>query len=346
MPIALPFYEELGIRARVCSLISEVPPVESTLGEGELYPFSRAIGESRLEENLLLVERWNGAANGRISVMIGPQGPDYCSEELFGKIKAAAGRHGLKVHMHIGQGDREILQMRNRYGMRPVEFLERIGYLDEQLIAAHMVKCTDQDVERIAARGASMAFCPSSLILCDGIVPPADVFLRAGGKACLGTDETSSNNGTNLFSEMKLASLALRMKSRDPTELPTWKALRMATVEGAEAIGLGDEIGSLEPGKKADLILVDLRKPSMTPVLREPVRNIVPNLVLSARGDEVTMSIIDGRVVYEGGRITTVEEGELLDGAQRVAEEVSARASAEVRRRKTFQHRLTIEGRY
>ncbi len=346
MPIALPFYEKLGIRARVCTLISEVPPVESVLAEGELYPFDPSIGDSRLEENLELVERWNGAANERITVMIGPQGADYCSRELFEKIKVAAGKHGLKIHMHIGQGDREILQMKNRYGVRPVEFLESIGYLDEQLIAVHMVKCTDDEVERIAASGASMAFCPSSLIICDGIVPPADVFSRAGGKVCLGTDETSSNNGTNLFSEMKLASLALNMKNQDPTKMPTWKVLRMATIEGAEAIGLDQEIGSLEQGKKADLILVDLRKPSMMPVLRDPVRNIVPNLVLSARGDEVAISVIDGQVVYEDGRITTIAEGELLESIQQVSEEVSTQASKEVRRRKTFQHRLTLADRY
>jgi 5-methylthioadenosine/S-adenosylhomocysteine deaminase len=316
------------------------------LAEGELYPFDPSIGESRLEENLDLVGKWNGAANGRITVMIGPQGADYCSPELFERIKAAADGHGLKIHMHIGQGDREILQMKNRYGVRPVEFLQSIGYLDEQLIAVHMVKCTEEEVEQIAASGASMAFCPSSLIICDGIVPPADVFVRAGGKVCLGTDETSSNNGTNLFSEMKLASLALNMKNQDPTLMPTWRVLRMATIEGAEAIGLDQEIGSLEQGKKADLILVDLRKPSLMPVLRDPVRNIVPNLVLSARGDEVAMSIIDGQVVYEEGRITTIAEDELLESIQRVSEEVSAQASKEVTKRKTFQHRLTLEDRY
>jgi 5-methylthioadenosine/S-adenosylhomocysteine deaminase len=346
MPIALPFYEKLGVRARVCTLISEVAPVESLLEEGELYPFEPALGESRLRENLELIEQWNGKANGRITVMIGPQGPDYCSKELFEKIKTAAGTHDLKLHMHIGQGDREMLQMKNRYGMRPVEFLESIGYLDEQLIAVHMVKCTEEEVEQIAASGASMAFCPSSLIICDGIVPPADIFLGAGGKVCLGTDETSSNNGTNLFSEMKLASLALNMKNQDPTRMPTWKVLRMATIEGAAAIGLDQEIGSLEEGKKADLILVDLQKPSMMPVLRDPVRNIVPNLVLSARGDEVVMSIIDGQVVYEDGRITTIAEDELLASIQQVSEDVSARASKEVSRRKTFQHRLTLEDKY
>jgi 5-methylthioadenosine/S-adenosylhomocysteine deaminase len=227
-----------------------------------------------------------------------------------------------------------------------VKFLESIGYLDEQLIAVHMVKCSEEEVTQIARSGASMAFCPSSLIICDGIVPPADVFVRAGGNVCLGTDETSSNNGTNLFSEMKLAALALDLKRQDPTEMPTWKVLRMATVDGARAIGLDHEIGTLEAGKKADVILIDLKKPSMRPVLRDPVRNIVPNLVLSARGDEVETSIIDGKVIYEDGKIQTVAEDELLQSVQRVSEEVSARASAEVKKRMTVQHRLTVEGKY
>ncbi|GAB4346637.1 MAG: amidohydrolase [Candidatus Abyssubacteria bacterium] len=346
MLIVLPFYEELGIRATVCSLISEVPPVESILKEGELYPFEPSIGEFRLQENLELIDKWNGAANRRITVMLGPQGADYCSTALLEKIKKTADRHDLKIHMHIGQGDREILQMKKRYGKRPVEFLKEIGYLDERLIAVHLVKCTDEEVAEIAGSGASMAFCPSSLIICDGIVPPADVFLRAGGKVCLGTDETSSNNGTNIFSEMKLASLALKMKTQDPTFLPAWKALRMATVEGAAAVGLDREVGSLEPGKKADLILIDLKKPSLTPVLREPVRNIVPNLVLSARGDEVAMSIIDGKVIYEDGKIQTIDEQELLGQVQTIADEVNQQAAREVIKRKTYQYRLTVQDKY
>jgi 5-methylthioadenosine/S-adenosylhomocysteine deaminase len=346
MLMALPFYEKLGVRASVCSLISEVAPVESILQEGELYPFEPSIGEFRLMENLELIDKWNGAADGRFTVMIGPQGPDYCSVELFKRIKQVAREHDLKIHLHIGQGDREILQMKNRYGKRPVEFLEEIGYLDDQLLAVHMVLCTDEEVEKIAKSGAAMAFCPSSLIICDGIVPPADVFVRAGGNVCLGTDETSSNNGTNIFSEMKIASLALNMKNEDTTFMPTWRVLRMATIEGARAIGLDHEVGSLEEGKKADIILIDLKKPSMMPVLRSPVRNIVPNLVLSARGDEVAMSIIDGRVVYENGRITTINEDELLESVQRFTEEVNEQATREVEKRNTFQHRLTMDGKY
>ena len=346
MLMALPFYETLGVRAGVCTLVSEVPPLESTLAEGELYPFDPSIGEMRLAENLEMIDKWNGAADGRFTVMIGPQGADYCTVELFGKIKEIAGKHDLKIHMHIGQGDREMLQMKNRYGKRPVEFLEEIGYLNERLIAVHMVKCSDDEVRKIARSGASMAFCPSSLIICDGIVPPADVFSAAGGAVCLGTDETSSNNGTNIFSEMKLASLTLNMKNQDPTHMPTWKVLRMATIEGAKALGLDNEIGSLEEGKKADVILVDLDRPSMAPALRRPVRNIVPNLVLSARGDEVSLSIIDGKIVYENGKILTVDEAECIAYAQQTAEEICEVVDAEVRKRRTMQFRLTEEGKY
>ena len=346
MLMVLPFYEKLGVRAKVCTLISEVPPVESTLAEGELYPFDPSIGEMRLMENLELIEKWNGACDGRIGVMIGPQGADYCTVDLFGKIRETAEKHDLKIHMHIGQGDREILQMKNRYGKRPVEFLEDIGYLNERLIAAHMVKCTDEEVRTVARSGASMAFCPASLIICDGIVPPADVFSREGGSVCLGTDETSSNNGTNIFSEMKLASLALNMKNQDPAFMPTWKVLRMATIEGAKALGIDREIGSLEAGKKADIILVDLDRPSMTPALRKPVRNIVPNLVLSARGDEVSTSIIDGRIVYENGKILTVDEAECIAYAQATAEEICEVVDAEVRKRNTPQFRMTEEDKY
>ncbi|UCD57458.1 MAG: amidohydrolase [Candidatus Hydrogenedentota bacterium] len=346
MLIALPFYEKLGVRAKVCSLISEVPPVESILKEGELYPFDASIGELRFRENLEVIEKWNGAADGRFTVMIGPQGADYCSMQLLKKIKETAEKHDLKIHMHIGQADREILQMKNRYGKPPVEFLDSIGYLNERLVAVHMIKCTEEEVEKIARCGASMAFCPSSLIICDGIVPPADVFLRAGGTVCLGTDETSSNNGTNLFSEMKLASLALNMKNQDPTCMPTWKVLRMATIEGAKAIGLDREVGSLEEGKKADVILVDLNRPSMAPVLRRPVRNIVPNLVLSARGDEVSLSIIDGKIVYENGKILTIDEAESLAYAQKTAEEVCEAAGGLVRERNTLQFQMTQQGKY
>jgi 5-methylthioadenosine/S-adenosylhomocysteine deaminase len=252
----------------------------------------------------------------------------------------------VKLHHHVGQSEMEIVQLQKRYGKRPVEFLREIGYLGERLLAVHMSRCTEEEVEEVARSGASMAFCPSSQVLCDGIVSPADVFSRAGGSVCLGSDETCTNNGTNIFVEMKLAAILLKMKRQDLTEMPTWKVLRMGTIEGARAIGLGDDIGSLETGKKADIILVDLHCPSMTPVLRQPVRNIVPNLVLSARGDEVVLSIVDGKIIYENGAILTVDEKKSIAYAQESAQHVAESAASLVREKNTPQFQLTQEGKY
>ncbi len=344
--LVAPFYRKLGIRAALSVLISELPPTDSDFDPRELYPFEPGLGEAAYRENLELVEKWEGAADGRITTMFGPQGPEYCSRELLIRIRQSAEKYDLKIHHHVGQSEPEILQLQKRYGQRPVEFLKSIGYLGERLHAAHMSRLTDEEVREVARSGASMAFCPSSQVLCDGIVSPADVFSKAGGQVCLGTDETCTNNGTNLFIDMKLAALLLKMKNQDLTEMPCWKVLRMATIEGACAIGLGHEVGSLEPGKKADVILIDLGRPSMMPVLRKPVRNIVPNLVLSARGDEVVLSIIDGRVVFESGRIRTVDETELLALAQGAAEEVSEAAGPSLEQRPTVQFRLTEAGKY
>jgi 5-methylthioadenosine/S-adenosylhomocysteine deaminase len=344
--LTAPVYERIGVRAALSVLISELPPIDRELDPGEPFPLDRERGEAGLSENLELVERWHGAAGGRITAMFGPQGPDYCSEELLIRCREAAEKYDVKLHHHLGQSEREIAQVQIRYGKRPVEFIRELGYLGDRLLAAHMSRLTDSEVEEVARSGASMAFCPSSQVLCDGIVSPADVFSRAGGDVCLGTDETCTNHGVNLFVDMKLAAVLLKMKNADLTEMPTWKVLRMATIEGARALGLGDQVGSLEEGKQADLILVDLSRPSMVPVLRSPVRNVVPNLVLSATGEEVVLSIIDGRIVYEDGKILTIDEDQALAAAQRNAEQMSEAAADAVREHDTPQYRMTQEGKY
>jgi 5-methylthioadenosine/S-adenosylhomocysteine deaminase len=126
---------------------------------------------------------------------------------------------------------------------------------------------------------------------------------------------------------MKLTALFNKIKAADPEAMPTWRVLRMATTEGARAIGLGTQIGSVREGKRADFLLVDLRRPTLAPVYAEPMRNIVPNLVYAARGDEVDTVVIDGRVVVEHGRVLTVDEAEVVDEAQRQADPIGPRAA-------------------
>jgi 5-methylthioadenosine/S-adenosylhomocysteine deaminase len=174
-----------------------------------------------------------------------------------------------------------------------------------------------------------MVLCPGSIGIIDGIVPPSKVFQDAGGNCALGSDQTAGNNCHNIINEMKNAALFNKIKYRNPETMPAWKVLRMATIEGARAIGLGSDIGSLEEGKRADFIAVDLRKTTMLPVYTIPMRNIVPNLVYSARGDEVILSAVDGNIIYRDGRILNVDEETIKDDIEKFVPEIGRGASDE-----------------
>jgi 5-methylthioadenosine/S-adenosylhomocysteine deaminase len=145
----------------------------------------------------------------------------------------------------------------------------------------------------------------------------------------LGSDQAPGNNNHNMFNEMKLTALFNKVRARDPEVMPAWRVLRMATIEGAAALGWADEIGSLRVGKRADLCLVDLQRPAMAPVHTRPMRNLVPNLVYAARGDEVETVIIDGRVVVDQRRLTSAAEDEIVVDAQRESEVIGPKAEQE-----------------
>ncbi len=201
--------------------------------------------------------------------------------------------------------------------------------MDETLIAVHLTDANDDEAREVAKSGASMIVCPGSIGIIDGIVPPSLVFQEAGGNVALGSDQASGNNCHNIINEMKLVSLFNKIKYQNPEVMPAYRALRMATIEGARAIGLGDTIGSLEVGKRADFIAIDLKRPSMLPVFTKPMRNIVPNLVYSARGDEVTISVVNGKIIYRDGIFTNVDEEEVIKEVGRYTDGIGERASKE-----------------
>ncbi|MFM1654319.1 amidohydrolase family protein [Brevibacillus sp. B_LB10_24] len=323
------FFKKIGARARLTTSIKEVPPVKHKLKEHDLYPFDPAIGERTLSENLELVERWHGAEDNRITAMLGPQCPDQLSKELMLKVREIAKAKNLKLHMHVAQGDRETKQMLGRYQKRPIAFLDEIGYLDESLIAVHLTDATEEEARYVAKSGASMVVCSGSIGIIDGVVPPAVPFMEAGGTVGLGTDQAAGNNCNQIINEMKLTSLFNKIKYQDPEKLPAWKALRMATIEGARAVGIGDEVGSLESGKKADLIFIDLKAKTMLPVFKTPMRNHVPNLVYSARGHEICRVMVDGKTLYQDGKYLTVDEAEIIADCQMIANQISGSVSEE-----------------
>jgi 5-methylthioadenosine/S-adenosylhomocysteine deaminase len=174
-----------------------------------------------------------------------------------------------------------------------------------------------------------MALCSGSIGIIDGIVPPALAFQSAGGMVGLGSDQAPGNNNHNIFNEMKLTALFNKIRTADPETMPAWRVLQMATIEGAAALGWADEIGSLEEGKRADMVLVDLRRPTLTPVHTAPMRNLAPNLVYAARGDEVDTVIVDGRIVVEHGQVRTLDESAILAQAERLAAPIGAAAESD-----------------
>lgn len=323
-------FAQVGVRARLTPTINAMPPGGMAGWQvGDLYPLNEQVGQQSIAEAVAFAHNWHGATEGRITVMLGPQGPDMISKEQLLQVKRIAQREGLMIHLHTAQGDREIDQMRKRYGKRTPAYLQEIGYLDEQLLAVHLTEATDEETELIARSGVRMALCSGSIGIIDGIVPPAYVFRRAGGLVALGSDQASGNNCNNIFNEMKLTALFNKIKYKDPTVMPAWVVLRMATIEGARAIGLGDQVGSLEVGKQADLILVNLDELNLLPTMEAPIRNIVPNLVYAATGREVTLVMVDGKVLLRDGQILTADEAAVRAEAQAQAAAVARRVAAD-----------------
>jgi 5-methylthioadenosine/S-adenosylhomocysteine deaminase len=325
--LLVPLFEEVGVRAQLTVTIREA--IDRIYNPDELYEFDAAQGERMLETCLDVFSRYNQAADGRITVLFGPQGPDFVSRELLLKIKELARERKTRIHMHTQQGDRETAQMMMRYNKRPIAWLDEIGYLDENLIAVHLTDADEDEAQLVARRGAAMTLCSGSIGIIDGVVPPAKAFQEAGGMVALGSDQAPGNNNHNIINEMKLTALFNKIRYQDPEVMPAWRVLRMATIEGARALGLDASVGSLIAGKQADFIMVDLTRPSLAPVYTEPMRNIVPNLVYSGRGDEITLVAVDGRIVYENGQLAYLDETEVVSTLQDAAERLGPRAADE-----------------
>ena len=303
-------FVDAGVRARLAVLIS-------SLGRGEdlngLYTLTPDDGRTSMDRAVAYARRWQGA--GRITTLLGPAAADLVLREHLVEIKRVANREGYLIHMHVAQGERELAQMRLRYGQRTPEFLHQLGYLDDGLLAVHLTEANEDEVRLMARRGVRMVLCSGSIGLGDGIVPPALDFKAAGGRVALGSDSCVPS----MFNEMRLTALFSKIARRDPKRMPAWEVLRMVTIESARAIGLHDSIGSLEVGKRADLILIDLSESSLSPLFEAPVRNIVPNLVYSARGTEVRTVLVDGKVLMRDGKVLTMDE-------QAIAREVQVAA--------------------
>ena len=226
-------------------------------------------------------------------------------------------RHGVPTLIHLAETEDEVRMIRERYNRTPVEFLDSFGFLGPGVLAAHGVWVTDADLDILARRGVSVSHNPESNMKLASGVAPVTKYLAAGVALGLGTDGAASNNDLDMFEAMRQAAFLHKLTERDPRAVSAQVALEMATIGGARALGLQALIGSIEPNKRADVVVV-----SMTSARQTPMYDPVSHLVYTTTGEHVRTSVINGRVVMRDRKLLTLDEAAVLADARRLAERV------------------------
>ena len=279
--------------------------------------------KASLEEAEALFRRWDGAEEGRIRGEINPRFLLSCSRELWEGTAALAGRLGAPVHTHLLESRREEEAARERLGMGQVEFLDRTGILDTDFRVAHGVWLTDWHLEILAGRRMTVVHCPSAnLKLGSGI---ADLpFLRSQENLAvgIGSDGAPCNNDMDVLEEMRLAALLQQWKN-GPGSFTARETLELATIEGARALGLESEIGSLEPGKRADLVVLDLGRPA---TFGAEAVSVYDRVVYAAGRDAVRWVVVDGEILVENGGFPHLDEEALRKRPTEEVRDLLARA--------------------
>lgn len=239
----------------------------------------------------------------RLSFMLGPHAPYTCDDGFMRVVSEEAKKNGMRIHVHLSESVSEIEQIREKYGLTPIEMADRNGLFDVPAIAAHCVQVTDEDIAILKGKKVSVVTNPASNMKLGNGFAPIGKMVEMGVNVCLGTDGAASNNSLNMFRELGLLTLIHKGVNKTPQCISAREGFRIATINGAKALGLEEETGSIEAGKKADLVILDLNTPSLT-----PRNNLIAGLSYSANGSEVETVIIDGKIVMEDRKVLTMDE--------------------------------------
>lgn len=239
----------------------------------------------------------------RIRIAAAPHSPYTVSPDNLLRGKAVCDRYGLLLMTHIAETQDEVRIVREKYGCTPVEHLDALGLLTPKTIGAHCIHLTDSDIATLAARGVTVSHNPQSNMKISSGVAPVERLRAAGARVALGTDGTCSNNDLDMWEELRTAAFLQKSATGNPLALPACEALRLATANGARAMGRAEgELGVLREGALADLLVVDLQKPHL-----QPVHDIVSNLAYCGKASDVETVVVDGRVVVEQRRVLGVD---------------------------------------
>ena len=302
--------EESGFRATVGKcMMDKGDEVPSALQEQT---------RDSIDESIALLEEWHGKAGGRIRYCFAPRFAISCTRELLERVAELARARGVMIHTHASENRTECELVQQETGLRNVAYLDSLGLTGRHVALAHCVHLSNDEIKTLKTTGTNVVHCPSSnLKLGSGIAPIAKL-LDEGISVSLGADGAACNNRLDMFTEMRTAAL-LQKALHGPEVLPAGRVLRMATIDGARAIGLDSEIGSLEAGKRADLALVRLDRLHAT-----PVSDVVSALVYSAEAHDVDTVIVDGRLLMRDRKLLSIDERETVDTARAEADRLAA----------------------
>ena len=307
-------YQDAGIRVILGECVSdrEAP-----------FPLPRYTADESVKRTVAFLDKWHGRLNGRIRAWAMPFSPETCSAGLMTALKRLADERRTSLTLHHGSGPQALKDYQARHGKTPTEYLESIGVLGSNVVLAHSLGLVESEIDCLARTGTTVAMCPVTAakggrgVAEHGRMPE---LLAKGVKVALGCDSPNNSNHLDIVRAMNMAALQYKDARQDTRLIPAESALEMATFTGAQALGIADEIGSIETGKKADLVLFDTQRPEW-----QTLFNPVNNLVYNADGRSVHTVVVDGRVVVEDHRQSFVDEGRLFGKVQEIGERLQAR---------------------
>nr|WP_255688457.1 amidohydrolase [Tepidanaerobacter sp. GT38] len=269
--------------------------------------------EVQLNETRRLFNEYHNQ-EGRVKIYAGPHAPYTCSPRYLKKVIELAKELDIGIHIHLAETKKEVDECIEKWGKTPIKHVFDLGLFERPTIAAHCVHLNDEDIEILAKSNVSVAHNPTSNLKLASGFAPVEKMLKAGVNVTLGTDGASSNNNLNMFEEMHLASIMHKALNYDAVSVPAETVIKMATINGAKALGIEDELGSLEVGKKADIILIDLRKPHLV-----PLNNPLSAICYSAQSSDVHTVIVDGKILMENYELKTIDIEKAMHDAEDAA---------------------------
>ncbi len=304
------FADQYWYMDRIVAAVKE-SGLRADLAQGILELNDPEKGARELKESVEFAEKWNNSVNGRITCRLGTHSIYTCSPSLLQQSRVAADEIGVGLHIHAAEAPNEPQMAKKKHGETTMTHLHNLGFLKNDVLAAHCVYVDENDMRIMRNTNTAVAHCPSAMMKYGNQIAPVPDLLAKKVTVGLGTDGCGSNNNLDMIEEMRIAALVHKMIKQDSTVLPIPQLIRMSTIQGAKALGLDKEVGSIEEGKKADLILFNYKQPHLVPTHHYP-----SHLVYSAFGSDVNTVIVDGQIIMKDRQVLTLDENRIFENTQ------------------------------